>query len=92
MPNLDIIYDVTIAVTWDEIKTYKWVIYQPTCLASFVTFDGYSASVYDLKLLVLEGTGGKTLATDHRAGPQMSFVEQKHQMSANFSHRQIPSS
>ena len=25
-----------------------------------------SASVYRLKLLVLEGTGGKTLATDHR--------------------------
>ena len=25
-----------------------------------------SASVYDLELLVLEGTGGKTLATDHR--------------------------
>ena len=26
-----------------------------------------SASVYGLKLLVLEETGGKTLATDHRA-------------------------
>ena len=25
-----------------------------------------SASVYSLELLVLEGTGGKTLATDHR--------------------------
>ena len=66
MPNLDIIYDVTIAVTWDEINTYKWVIYQPTCLPSFVTFDG-TASVYGLELLVLEEMGGKTLATDHLA-------------------------
>ena len=38
MPNLDIIYDVKIAVTWDEINTDKWVIYQPTCLPGFVTF------------------------------------------------------
>ena len=66
MPNLDIIYDVTIAVTWDEINTYKWVIYQPTCLRSFVTSMD-SALVYGLELLVLEETGGKTLATDHRA-------------------------
>ena len=27
-----------------------------------------STSVYGLELLVLEGTGGKALATDHRAG------------------------
>ena len=63
MPNLDIIYDVTIAVTWDETNTYQWVIYQLTCLPSFLTFDGFC---FSLELLVLEGTGGKTLATDHR--------------------------
>ena len=30
MANLDIIYDVTLAVTRVEINIYKWVIYQPT--------------------------------------------------------------
>ena len=35
MPNLDIIFDVTIAVTWDEIKTLTGNLSLP----SFVTFD-----------------------------------------------------
>ena len=52
-------YDVTIAVTWDEINTNKLVIDQPTCLPSFVT------AVHGLELLVLEGMGGKALAIDH---------------------------
>ena len=34
MSNLDIVYDVTIAVTWDDINTNKLVIYQRTCLPS----------------------------------------------------------
>ena len=41
MPNLNIIYDVTTAVTQDEASTNKEVIYQPACLRSFVTFDGF---------------------------------------------------
>ena len=41
MPNLDIIYDVTIAVTWDEIKTNYQVISHPTSLPSSVTFDAF---------------------------------------------------
>ena len=41
MPNLDIIYDVTTEVTWDERKTNKQVIYQTTSLPSFVTFDAF---------------------------------------------------
>ena len=39
MSNVDIIYDITIAVTWDEINTNKYRICQPTWLPSFVTFD-----------------------------------------------------
>ena len=56
MPNLDIIYDVTIAITRDEINTYKWVIYQPTFLPSFVTFDGFCFSPW-LKTLSFGGNG-----------------------------------
>ena len=55
MPNLDIIYDVTIDVTWNKRKTNKQVIYQTTSLPGFVTFV-YSTSVYGLRLLVLRGT------------------------------------
>ena len=39
MPNLDITYGVTIAVTWDEVNINKKEIYQPTGMPSFVTFD-----------------------------------------------------
>ena len=41
MPNLDIIYDVTTEVTWDERKTNNQVIYQTISLSSFVTFDAF---------------------------------------------------
>ena len=43
MPNLDILYDVIMGVTYtqDETNTNKEVIYQPTCLPSFVTLDGF---------------------------------------------------
>ena len=58
MLNLDIIYDVTIAVTWDEINTYKWVIYQPTRLPSFVTFDGICFSLRP-RTLSFGGNGRK---------------------------------
>ena len=61
MPNLDIIYDVTIAVTWDGINTYKWVIYQPTCLPSFVTFDGFCFSLWP-NALSFGGNGRKNLS------------------------------
>ena len=47
-------------------KTNWKVIYQPTSLPSFVTFDSFYF-VLCLKLSVLRGAGGKTLATDHRA-------------------------
>ena len=63
MPNLDIIYDVTIAVTQDETNNNKEVIYQPTCLPSFVTFDGSVCFCLWPRLLVLEGSGGKALKT-----------------------------
>ena len=59
MPNLDIIYDVTIAVTWDEINIYKWIIYQPTCLSSFVTFDGFCFSLRP-RTLSFGGNGRKS--------------------------------
>ena len=41
MANLDIICDVTIAVKQNETNTNKYVIYQPTVLPSFVTFDEF---------------------------------------------------
>ena len=59
MPNLDIIYDVTIAVSWDEINTYKEVIYQPTSLPSFVTFDAFYFCVRP-KTLSFGGNGRKS--------------------------------
>ena len=63
MPNLDIIYDVTIAVTQDETNNNKAVIYQPTCLPSLVTFDGSVCFCLWPRLVVLEGSGGKALKT-----------------------------
>ena len=66
MPNLSVIYDITIAVTWDEINTNKQVTYQPTCLGQVSLHLTRPSSIYGLVLLVLEGKGGKTLATDHR--------------------------
>ena len=68
MPNLDIIYDVTTEVTWDERKTNKQVIYQTTTLPSFVTFDAFYFSLWPntLKLRGITHLGGKALATDHR--------------------------
>ena len=67
MPNLDIIYDLTIAVTWDEIKTNQKVIYIINLLPYQVSSHSmYCTSVYGLKLSVLSGMGGKALATDHR--------------------------
>ena len=53
MPNLDIIYDVTTEVIWDERKTNKQVIYQTTSLPSFVIFDPFL-------LLVFRGIGRKS--------------------------------
>ena len=53
MPNLDIIYDVTTEVTWDERKTNKQVIYQTTSLHSLHSM--HSISVYGLKLSVVRG-------------------------------------
>ena len=46
MQNLYIIYDVTIVFTWNEINTNKQVIYQPTFLPSFVTFDAFYFCVW----------------------------------------------
>ena len=64
MSNLDVINDVTIAVTWDEIKTNLPVILISTYFpAKFFTFD-HSTSIYGLKLSVLRGAGGKAHATD----------------------------
>ena len=54
MPNLDIIYDVTTEVTWDERKTNKQVIYQTTFLTSFVTFDAFYFCLWP-KTLHFEG-------------------------------------
>ena len=68
MPNLDIIYDVTTEVTWDERKTNKQVIYQTTSLPSLVTFDAFYFCLWpnNLKLRGIMHLGGKDLATDHR--------------------------
>ena len=73
MPNLDIIYDVTIAVTWDEINTNKYVIYQTTCLPSFVIFDAFYFCLW-LELSDLKGAGEKALATDHPSWPFLSYL------------------
>ena len=59
MPNLDIIYDVTIAVTWNEINTNRQVINQPTCLPSFVTFNAFYFSLWPRTLSFL-GNGRKS--------------------------------
>ena len=45
-------------------KTNWKVIYQPTSLPNFVTFDSFYFFLC-LKLSVLRGAGGKALATDH---------------------------
>ena len=66
MPNLDIIYDVTTEVTWDERKTNKQVIYQTTSLPSFVTFDAFYFCLWPKTLSFVGYLGGKALATDHR--------------------------
>ena len=66
MPNLDIIYDVTTEVTWDERKTNKQVIYQTTSLPSFVTFDAFYFCLWPKTLSFERHLGGKALATDHR--------------------------
>jgi len=66
MPNLDIIYDVTTEVTWDERKTNKQVIYQTTSLPSFVTFDAFFFCLWPKRLSFERYLGGKALATDHR--------------------------
>ena len=62
MPILAIIYDVTIAVRWDEIKT-NFINLLPCHVSSH---SMHSTSVYGLKLSILRGTGEKTLATAHR--------------------------
>ena len=49
----------------DEINTNKQVIYRPTSLPSFVTFDAFYFWI-GLKLSVLRGVGAKALATDPR--------------------------
>ena len=66
MPNLDIIYDVTTEVTWDERKTNKQVIYQTTSLPSFVTFDAFYFCLWPKTVSFERHLGGKALATDHR--------------------------
>ena len=66
MPNLDIIYDVTTEVTWDERKTNKQVIYQTTSLPSFVTFDAFYFCLWPKTFSFERYLGGKALATDHR--------------------------
>ena len=66
MPNLDIIYDVTTEVTWDERKTNKQVIYQTTSLPSFVTFGAFYFSLWPKTLSFERHLGGKALAPDHR--------------------------
>ena len=66
MPNLDIIYDVTTEVTWDERKTNKQVIYQTTSLPSFVTFDAFYFCLWPKTLSFERHLGGKAQATDHR--------------------------
>ena len=66
IPNLDIIYDVTTEVTWDERKTNKQVIYQTTSLPSFVTFDAFYFCLWPKTLSFERYLGGKALATDHR--------------------------
>ena len=66
MPNLDIIYDVTTEVTWDERKTNKQEIYQTTSLSSFVTFDAFYFCLWPKTLSFERYLGGKALATDHR--------------------------
>ena len=72
---MDIIYDLTIAVTWDEIKTNWKVIYIINLLPYQVSSHSmYSTSVYGLKLSVLSGMGGKALATDHRVTLKRSFA------------------
>ena len=68
MPNLDIIYDVTTEVTWDERKTNKQEIYQTTSLPSFVIFDAFYFCLWPKTLSFVGYLGGKALATDHRAG------------------------
>ena len=66
MPNLDIIYDVTTEVTWDERKTNKQEIYQTTSLPSFVIFDAFYFCLWPKTLSFVGYLGGKALATDHR--------------------------
>ena len=66
MPNLDMIYDVTTDVTWDERKTNKQVIYQTISLPSFVTFDAFYSCLWPKTLSFERYLGGKALATDHR--------------------------
>ena len=59
MQNLDIIYDVTTAVTQDETNTNKEVIYQRTCLPSFVTFDGFFFCLWP-RTLIFRRNGRKS--------------------------------
>ena len=66
MPNLDIIYDVTTEVIWEERKTNKQVICQTTSLPSFVTFHAFYFSLWPTTLSFERYLGGKALATDHR--------------------------
>ena len=72
MPNLDIIYDVTTEVTWDEKKTNKQVIYRTTSLPSFVTFDAFYFCLWPKTLSFERYLGGNALATDHRGKCQTS--------------------
>ena len=62
---MDIIYDVTIAVTWNKINTNRKVVNQPTCLPSFVTIDASYFCLWKRTLGFL-GNERKALATDHR--------------------------
>ena len=73
MPNLDIIYDVTTEVTWDERKTNKQVINQTTSLPNSVTFDAFYFCLW-LKTLSFERyLGGK----DRSSRPPYHVIDSK---------------
>ena len=71
MPNLGIIYDVTKAVKENERNTNKKVIYQPTCLRSFVIFDGFYFCLWP-RTLSFGRNGRKSLASNPQAKTKMA--------------------
>ena len=64
MLNLDVIYDFTIAIKWDEF------IQLLPCQVSIKSL--HSTSVRGLKNSVLKVSGGKAMATDHRVNPLLN--------------------